>query len=214
MRKVIAVGILIFLALIQLNWVLPIQQNTAHDIIRNWLIEEINNSHQELSLSILDLTKLPELKNNYSKARTHYKHVEFFVEYYSPREARNFINGPLVPKVDTEMSNEAILPHGFQRIEELLFKSSEIPDTIALRKEYNLLIEQLSTINKYYKHVDISDGQLLEMCQLELFRISAMNLNGYDATVIQTNVKESLWCMEGIENVIRDLNPTLIKGSK
>ena len=67
----------------------------------------------------------------------------------------------------------------------------------------NLLAEHLSTINKYYKHVKISDNQLLEMCQMELFRIAAMNLNGYDATITQTNVKESLWCMEGIENVMR-----------
>jgi len=203
MRKVIGVGTLFFLALIQLNWKLPFQQNSANEIVRNWLNEEINNSQKELSLSILYLNNLPQLKNNYNNARKHYKHVEFFIEYYSPREAKNFINGPLVPKVDIELSSEALLPQGFQRIEELLFNSSESLDTLALHKEYSLLIEQLSTINKYYKQVKISDSQLLEMCQLELFRISAMNLNGYDATISLTNVKESAWCLEGIENVIR-----------
>ncbi len=203
MRKAIVISALSFLALIQLNGNLPFQQNTANEIIRNWLIEEIKNSQEELSLSLLDLNNLPQLKTNYNKARKHYKHVEFFVEYSSPREAKNFINGPLVPKVDAEMSSEALLPQGFQRIEELLFKSTEILDTTTLHKEYNLLAEQLSTINKYYKHIKISDGQLLEMCQMELVRISAMNLNGYDATIMQTNVMESVWCLEGIESVIR-----------
>jgi len=203
MRKVIVVGTLFFLALIQLNWDLPFQQNSAKEIVRNWLNEEINNSQKQLSLSILDLNNLPQLKKNYNNARKHYKHVEFFIEYYSPREAKYFINGPLVPKVDIELGSEALLPQGFQRIEELLFTSSEMLDTLALHKEYSLLIEQLSTINKYYKQVKITDSQLLEMCQLELFRISTMNLNGYDATISLTNIKESAWCLEGIENVIR-----------
>jgi len=203
MRKSIGAGILVFLALIQLNGNLPYEENAANEIVRNWLTEEIKNSQQELSLSILDLNNLPQLKINYNKARRHYKHVEFFIEYYSPREAKYFINGPLVPKVDMEMSSEVLPPQGFQRIEELLFNSSEIPDTISLHKEYDLLVEQLSRINEYYKFVKISDGQLLEMCQLELFRISAINLNGYDATISLTNVKESVWCLEGIENVIQ-----------
>ncbi len=202
MRKPIVVGTLIFLALLQVNGNLPFQKNTAGEIIRNWLIGELKKSQQHLSLSILHLNNPAQLKSSYHEARKHYKHVEFFIEYHSPREAKYFINGPLVPKVDHELSSKAFLPQGFQRIEELLFTSPEISDTLALHKEYDLLLAQLSGMDEYYQYIEMSDGQLLEMCQLELFRISAMNLSGYDATISQTNVQESLWCMEGIENVL------------
>ncbi len=203
MRKPFVVCLLIFVALVQVQGDLPFQQNPASETIRSWLVDELKKSQQQLSRSITELNHLAQLKNNYHEARKHYKRVEFFVEYRSPREAKNFINGPLVPKVDLEIRSEAIPPHGFQRIEELLFPESEILDTLALHQEYNLLLEQLSLITNYYQHIKMSDSQLLEMCQLELYRISAMNLSGFDATLTLTNVQEAVWCLEGIENVIR-----------
>jgi cytochrome c peroxidase len=203
MRKPVVAGLLILFALLHVNGDLPFRQNTASETIRSWLVEELKKSQHHLTQSTLHLNHLAQLKNSYHEARKHYKHVEFFVEYRSPREAKNFINGPLVPKVDLELSSEAYPPHGFQRIEELLFTASEIPDTMALHKEYTLLLEQLSVITDYYQQIRMSDSQLLEMCQLELFRISAMNLSGYDATISLTNVQEAVWCLEGIENVIR-----------
>jgi cytochrome c peroxidase len=202
MRKPVVVGILILMALLQVNGNLPQQENPASKIIRNWIIDELKNSQQHLSLSLQPLNSVDQLRSHYHEARKHYKHVEFFVEYHSPREARNYINGPLVPKIDMEVNSEALPPQGFQRIEELLFSASEVPDTSVLHQEYRLLLKQLSEITNYYQHIKMADGQLLEMSQLELFRVSAMNLSGYDATISLTNVKESLWCMEGIENVL------------
>jgi len=140
----------------------------------------------------------------------HYKQVEFFVEYCSPREAKSFINGPLVPKSDFELSNEVILPRGFQRIEELIFTDDAI-DTTALREQYELLLSKLTDLNTYYETIEIHDAQLLEMCQLQLFRIAAMNLNGYDETISQTNVTESYWCMEGIAQTLKRFKPYINK---
>jgi len=202
MRKSIVAGLLILVALLHVNGNLPFQENTASEKIRSWLVEELNNSRKQLSLSLLQFNNVSQLKEHYHEARKHYKHTEFFVEYRSFREAKYFINGPLVPKVDLDLSSQAYSPQGFQRIEELLFKTSGIPDTIALRNEYTLLEAQLAQISHYYQQIKISDDQLLEMCQLELFRIGAMNLSGYDATLSQTNVQEAVWCMEGIESVL------------
>jgi cytochrome c peroxidase len=80
-------------------------------------------------------------------------------------------------------------------------------DTHSLENEYKLLISKLSDIRNYYQSIEITDGQLLEMCQLQFFRIAAMNLSGYDGTISQTNVTESFWCIQGMEEVLKRFKP-------
>jgi len=84
-----------------------------------------------------------------------------------------------------------------------LFDDAEKTDTTELSKEYRLLDTQLSELVNYYKEIDVDDGQILEMCQLELLRIATMNLSGYDASIAQNNVQEALWSMQGIETAIK-----------
>jgi cytochrome c peroxidase len=201
-----AIVLLLFVsAFIHIHWRESNSYN-ANEPVRNWILEELKQTHQELSASLLQLTDRAALQKNYHNSRRHYKHIEFFVEYCSPREAKSFINGPLVPKGDLELSNEVIPPQGFQRIEELLF-SNDTLDKPSLEKEYTLLISKLTDLSNYYQSIEITDGQLLEMCQLQFFRIAAMNLSGYDGTISQTNVTESLWCMQGLEEVLKKFKP-------
>ncbi len=156
--------------------------------LRKWVLQELKLLQQ----SINNISASPNLvlqKIHYTNARKHYKHLEFFIEYYSPLYAKLYINGPLVPKHEIDLGKKIIAPQGFQRIEEILFggNKKELPEQLALLKE------QISGLGNYYKDVEISDGGLLEMCQLEMFRMAALNLNGYDATISQTNVPETLW---------------------
>jgi cytochrome c peroxidase len=211
MRKFVVVLLLFISVCMHIHWNSFPTSYRANEAVRNWLITEIQKTQQELSAS-LKPTDRTTLQQHYHKSRQHYKHVEFFVEYCSPREAKSFINGPLVPKGDLELSNEVIPPQGFQRIEELLFGNDTL-DVFSLAKEYRLLISKLADISNYYQSIEITDGQLLEMCQLQLFRIAAMNLSGYDGTISQTNVTESFWCMEGMKEVLKKFKPYTNKES-
>lgn len=150
---------------------------------------------------------LTQKKLNYHQARKHYKQVEFFVEYYSALEAKLYINGPLVPKHDPDIGNTIIPPQGFQRIEEILFSGVILKEKAQLDKEILLLIKQLHELEKYYRNVEITDDALLDMCQLQLFRMASLNLNGYDATISQSNVQETAWALEGVAQVIHFLKP-------
>jgi len=179
----------------------PEQANPAQEKLRGWLITELERINRKLSESLSPGLTLKELKDNYFIARRHYKHVEFFVEYCSPREAKYLINGPLVPKHDEEQGTILVPPRGFQRIEELLFTGDQT-DKESFYKECISLKEEIGKLQEYYRSIQLNDNQFLEMCQLELFRITAMNLNGYDATISQTGVQESAWCMEGIEQAV------------
>jgi cytochrome c peroxidase len=205
MRKFVVVLLLFSSVCTHIHWNSFSSSYHASEAVRSWLLIEIQKTQQELSAS-LKLSDLKVLQQHYHESRQHYKHVEFFVEYCSPREAKSFINGPLVPKADLELSNEVIPPQGFQRIEELLFGNDTL-DVSSLEKEYSLLISKLADLNNYYQSIEITDGQLLEMCQLQFFRIAAMNLSGYDGTISQTNVTESFWSMEGMKEVLKKFKP-------
>jgi cytochrome c peroxidase len=206
MRKSDVVLLLFISTCIQIHWCTFSSPYDANEPVRKWILEELKETQQALATSLLHLDDRAALKQIYHQSRQHYKHIEFFVEYCSPREAKNFINGPLVPKGDLELSNEVIPPQGFQRIEELLFSKDSL-DTHSLENEYTLLRSKLAEINNYYESIEITEGQLLEMCQLQFFRIAAMNLSGYDGTISQTNVTESFWCIQGIEEVLKKFKP-------
>ncbi|MBC7864641.1 MAG: cytochrome-c peroxidase, partial [Bacteroidia bacterium] len=176
-------------------------EKKAQDVVRKWLLEELAGVCNELKNSQKHPGEILKLKAEYSAARRHFKHIEFFIEYYSPREAKFFINGALVPKHDEESGKVMIYPRGFQRIEELLFLPANATTKEELSKELALLLEQFSLLQNYYVDAEISDEVLLEMCQLELYRIASMNLNGYDATLTKTNITETAWCLEGLQKV-------------
>ncbi len=177
----------------------------VHETIRPYLTGELDKSISALDQLSKEKT-LKAQKETYRKARRHYKHVELFVEYISPKEAKLYINGPLVPKHDPDLGNEVLYPQGFQKIEELLYSGDSIDLTI-LKTESQSLCDRLKDIKNYYTSVELNDGQLLEMVQLELFRIASMNLSGYDATISLDGINESKWCMEGIEEVLAVYRP-------
>ena len=213
MRKFSILFILLAFSLLHIHWEVSSISYKANKSVRTWLNTELIKTQQALTTSLYHLGERSQLQEFYHDARIHYKQVEFFVEYCSPREAKSYINGPLVPKSDFEISNEVIPPCGFQRIEELLFTVENI-DTAALHEQYQLLLRTLDELRRYYENVEIQDAQLLEMCQLELFRIATMNLNGYDETISQMNITESYWCMEGIKQTLDKFKPYVNENNK
>lgn len=203
MKKIIAAGIFFLALIISTAWSDEHTDPLAPPAFRNWLLQQLEASRQEL-LRCSEAADPVQLQLHYNESRRHYKSIEFFVEYVSPREAKYLINGPLVPKHDPDQGNRVIYPCGFQRIEELIFTNGEKEpvDTALVRAEIRLLDQAFSSLTDYYRSVEITNGNLLEMCQLELFRIASMNMNGYDATISQTNISESAFCLEGIEQVL------------
>ena len=203
MKKIhFIIGFTMLVCILQISWVQPVSQVVTSEKLRAWLLSEIDSTLNQVQFSLAHVANVEELKIRYSIARKHYKHIEFYIEYCSPRQAKYYINGPLVPKFDEEHYSR-LDPCGFQRIEELLFDSETYPDSILLRKEYQLLINQFSSLRSYYKDMQISNGIVLEMCQLQLFRIASLSLNGYDATIRLNSIEEIIHSLDGMETTLK-----------
>ncbi|MFT3682955.1 MAG: cytochrome c peroxidase [Ferruginibacter sp.] len=200
MKNKSTIIIILILACFHFAWnIKPPGVNNVSVPFRKWLLQEMQLLQTDLT-SLEKATTIISQKTAYQAARKHYKHIELFIEYYSSKQVRLYINGPLVPKYEIDLGKQMIAPQGFQRIEEIIYTGKD--DNKGLQPEILKLKEQLQLLETYYKTVEITDGTLLEMCQLQLFRIAALGLNGYDATISHSNITESYWSLEGIEKTI------------
>lgn len=203
MKKKLVIVLLLLIGCLQFAWYTEKEKNIAAAPVRKWILEELKLLKENIK-SIPASPGIASKKTKYNSARKHYKHAELFTEYYSPLAARLYINGPLVHKHEIDLGKNTIAPQGFQRIEEILYTGGNNKE---LSSEISLLTKQVIQLEDYYKDAEINDADLLDMCQLQLFRITALGLNGYDATISQTNITEALWSLEGIEKVINLFAP-------
>ena len=165
---------------------------TVSDKIRPYILVQIDSSILVLQQMANGQLSMPKLKEAYNTARKHYKHIEFFVEYVSPIEAKYNINGALVSKYDIDISNEVINANGFQKIESILYAPKNLlPDKDQIAVTVKDLSLALTRLRAYYSYIVIDAAVLAETLQIELYRIVALNLNGYDATINKTGIAES-----------------------
>lgn len=180
--------------------------NEASELYRPYMLEEMSKCSEHLSLILKEKSfSQRRLKRHYINARKHYKHIEFIVEYISPKEAKYYVNGPLVPKYDPDMGSDVFYPNGFQKIEEIIYEG-DVNKLQLLKKLTGDLRDQLNSLHDYYRTIELNDGQLLEMMQLQLFRIATMSFNGYDATISLDGIKESGWSLEGVHKAFTCFN--------
>ncbi len=201
-RDLVLLVILLVLGFSQLNFTTP-SKNVQQ--FRAYLVTEL--SLLETSLHKLQ-SDTANRNRTYHEARQHYKHVEFFIEYYSPREAKLLINGPLVPKHDVENGATVVYPKGFQVIEELLFSGDSLSET-DLSQTILALRKQLARLKGHYQGTAVTEPMLLEMAQLQFHRLASLTLNGYDATYTLTNATEAMWSLAGVQQVLLAFKETL-----
>lgn len=193
--QLLAITVCLLLISFQSVIQLPVEKQ-----VNQYIITEIRALNEELGV-MSEAASIKEMQAAYFRSRRHYKHVEFYIEFISPLEAKYSINGPLVPKFDPDRPEHTTYMQGFQRIEELLF-GKKATDKAAVMKISRLLISRFSLLLRQYEILPIVPSDILEMQQFQLYRISALNLNGYDATFVRNNVTECEWNLEGMEQVL------------
>ncbi len=146
--------------------------------------------------------KINTLKEKYHAARVAYKKIEFFIEYYSAFEAKFYINGPLVPKIEMEISSEPFYPHGFQVLEENLFDDEKL-DPLTLKNEYVLLHKKINALSEYYTTLQLEQNKIEEAIKLQFIRLMSLTMNGYDCTINKEAIKETAHVIEGLEEFLK-----------
>jgi cytochrome c peroxidase len=159
---------------------------------------------QTLIQSVTDLEALIQSNANQEKlqkqflaAHYNYKKVEVFSEYYFP-EVSKAINGPAIPEFE-ENDGLTLDPQGFQVIEEFLFPKYDKQSKAELVTEIGILSANLKRLNRISATNEWTDAHVFDALRLEVFRIIAMGITGFDSPVAQKSIPEAIGSLEGIQ---------------
>lgn len=151
------------------------------------------------SISQLDENKnsLLQAKEALKNCRLQYKKIEFLMDYFFQSSALIY-NRPAKTEVE-EPYMEYQEPSGFQVIEALLFEDHPLQHLQDLKAQAELLSSSAADLAALMYQFEASDAQLLESLRLELIKVMALSITGYDAPELKSGIAESLTSLKAIQ---------------
>jgi cytochrome c peroxidase len=137
------------------------------------------------------------LQQQFIKARLAYKKVEWLAEYYYPYTAKK-INGPALQEVEADEKSIIIQPEGFQVIEEMLFHTTRGNLQSPLLQQSKILQSNISRLNYMASIQETTDANIFDALRLEIFRIIALGITGFDSPIANNSIAEAAASIEGI----------------
>ncbi len=137
-----------------------------------------------------------KIKASFLKTRLLYKRLEWATEYFMPTTTR-FVNGPPLPEIEAE-ENKIFEAEGLQVIEEILYTQDSI-DYTELNRQIRLLIAHAKTYINYWEALQISEAQILDAIKLQVFRMAALGLSGFDAAHAKSSIPEIVSGLQALQ---------------
>jgi cytochrome c peroxidase len=138
-----------------------------------------------------------QLQKFFLQTRLAYKKVEWASEYFDPLTSR-MINGPPVQEV--EMPELLVIdPTGLQIIEGILFPAPDTSRKKELIHQIDLLARNTERLKKRFESITIADWQVFDAAKLEVFRIMALGITGFDNPLTLQSMEESAEALENIQ---------------
>jgi cytochrome c peroxidase len=125
--------------------------------------------------------------------------LEWAAEYFDPSAAR-MLNGAPVPEV--ERSGQVFPPAGLQVIESLLFPHYNSSQKNELLRYLRLSITVCSRYKIHFQQIDILDWQVFDAARLEVFRVMALGIAGFDDPLTLKSMEESSVALAGTRNAL------------
>lgn len=136
-----------------------------------------------------DTISILKARRQLAACRDAYKRIEFFTEYFFGSQVVR-INLPPVHEVE-EPSLEYQWPVGFQVMEDLLFEEEVWQHKKQLLNNAEVIVLSAEGFLALLYDKQFFDEGILKSLYLELIRISALNITGFDAPLLKTGIHES-----------------------
>ncbi|AFD08643.1 cytochrome-c peroxidase [Solitalea canadensis] len=140
------------------------------------------------------------LQQNLRAARLRYKKIEYLVEYFSPYTA-DFINGAPLDEIEV-YDNKVISPEGFQVIEAYLFPVYDKSRKTELIAHVHSLLMTMNRLTEQAQTTPITSQHLFDAMRLEVYRIIAMGISGFDTPESQNSVLEAAASIKGMQQTL------------
>ncbi len=139
--------------------------------------------------------------------RYHYKHIESFLEYFFRSSSTIYNRAPKFEAEEGGMEYQS--PIGMQVIESMLYEPRV--DQKALLEQVDAVESAASDLPALLYGLRADDRQLLESLRVELIRIMALDITGYEAPLLRSGIRESYAAMEAFAY---QLQPYMIRGEE
>lgn len=144
--------------------------------------------------------KQDQMQMAFLEGRRIYKRMEWAIAYFFPTTAKD-LNGAPLPEIEVE-EHTVFEPSGFQVIEELIYPFE--PEAKAqLLQETNRLGSLLYRLEGLWKEVAIRDDQVWAAMRLDLVRMAALSLSGFDTPLSGSSISEMRESLQAIEYVTK-----------
>jgi len=141
-----------------------------------------------------------QLQHLFLDLRLSYKKFEWAAEYFDPAGSR-FVNGPPVQEIEIT-SGQVFEPAGLQIIEGYLFPKYDAAQKSELIRQLTLLQTGCDKYKSHFANVDILNWQVFDATKLEMFRILALGITGFDDPLTLKSAREAEASIESLKTVL------------
>jgi cytochrome c peroxidase len=142
-----------------------------------------------------------------AECRYRYKYIESFLEYFFRSSSTIYNRAPKFETEDGSMDYQS--PVGLQVIESMLYDS--IIDKQALLQQVDAVESAATDLSALLYGLRADDRQELESLRVELIRIMALDITGYEAPLLKSGIAEG---HAALESFAYQLQPYLAPGEK
>lgn len=163
-------------------------------------LKDLQNSVKLSFYTTVEKGDHEEIKKAFLKARSKYKSIEYYIEYFFPTTAV-MLNGAPIDEIELG-ENLIENPTGFQVMEALVYETPTKGNKAKLLneiKKMNLNLERISRFNEQYQ---ITDAQIFDAIRLEIFRITSLGITGFDVPIALSSITEADAALQGIGNAV------------
>lgn len=153
------------------------------------------------TLSETDTNSVAAAKNALLRCRSAYKKIEYFMEYFYEYPVNLYNRAPVHEIEEPYMEYQS--PVGLQVMEDMLFRPDVHMQKKALLDQAAVIQSTAADIPATAYGLNVTEEQLAESINLELIRIMALGISGYDAPVLQSGIGEAGAALQAVSKVLQ-----------
>ncbi|SEW53953.1 cytochrome-c peroxidase [Chitinophaga arvensicola] len=139
-------------------------------------------------------------KKALKKSRLQYKQIEFFLDYFFFSSSMVY-NRPAKTEID-EPYMEYQAPSGLQQIAVLLFDKDPVSHKKILETEAHVISTAAADLPSLLYQFSTSDKAIMESIRIELVRLYAGGITGYDAPELKSGIAETAQSVRTLQAVL------------
>lgn len=164
-------------------------------------LQQLHSTLTQFQASVYQADTLA-LRAQFAASRAAYKHLEFAVEYYYPHAAQR-LNGAALNETEPGEPGEVIPPSGFQVLEEYVYATPATrPVRELMHQELDNLLYQVRYLQQQQPTLHFTDAALFEAVRLNLYRLAAKGLAGFDSPAAHAALPEAAATLQASHEVL------------